>query len=110
MEAVGMAGAGGSLAEADRHPGQAQGEDIGEVVPGVGEQRQRVGGIAGDGFDDDKCQGDGEGERQARAGLPGDLTEMRMGVIVRVGMGQAACSMCSSPWRKRAATCSSSRQ
>ena len=56
--------------ELDRGQGHTKADDVGQHVPGVRQQRQRVGEEAGNGFDDEERGDQTEGDRQ-RADVAG---------------------------------------
>ena len=86
--AVGVALGRLPLRQPRRAPGQQQRHHVGEIVNGVRDQRQRVGGIAEDQLGDDEggiergADRKGRAETIRRMAVPG----MAVGVAMRVGM------------------------
>ena len=106
MIAICLARIGGLGRDADGKPAQAQGDDICQVVGGVGQEGETVGENSRSGFHDDKGQGEEERPGETCCGLFCGFTQMGMGV--RMGLRRHfksfnefsyPCSTCSRPNR-----------
>ena len=66
---IGLLGRGGQRSQAGRHEAEHQGEQVGQHVPGVGDQRQAPGQQAADDLDDQDRPGEGDdGDQLPRLG------------------------------------------
>lgn len=81
---VGAAVGGGLAGEGAGDPGEDEAHDIGDIVPGVGEEGEGVGHEAGDDLEDDEAgiQRDADDEGSAKIG--GGVMVARVGMVVVV--------------------------
>lgn len=71
-----------------RAPREEQRDHVGEIVQGIRNQRQRIGGVAEDQFRDDErgIERSADGERAAEIVRRVTVAGMTMGMIMRVGV------------------------
>ena len=96
----GAAGGGGPPAEADRPETQAQGDDVAQVVGGVGQQAQAVGEDAADHLQQRDEQVERQADDQPRVGGRGNRVPARAACAVRAGM-PACAAPCRRAWAER---------